>query len=134
MNGLTKQEKVTLFVFILSLGIGVTGNLFIQDTTRPRNADVQRSEIQLSGMVIYTDVPAPETREQARQRITGKININTAGAAELETLANIGPKLAQSIIEYRQQHGPFTSLDELMNVNRIGNKTLNKIKNSITLK
>jgi competence protein ComEA len=49
-----------------------------------------------------------------------RININTAEAPELEQLPGIGPSLAQSIIEYREQHGLFQSIEELTNVPGIG--------------
>ena len=51
---------------------------------------------------------------------SGLININTATAAQLDTLPGIGPVLAQRIIDYRQANGPFTSLSQLMLVEGIG--------------
>lgn len=61
------------------------------------------------------------------------ININTATQSELESLPGIGPVLAQRIIEYRQAHGPFTRLEDLLNVPGIGPKTFERIKDLITL-
>jgi competence protein ComEA len=52
------------------------------------------------------------------------VNINTAEAQELMTLKRIGPRLAERIIEYRRQFGPFTSPQSLMAVKGIGPKTL----------
>lgn len=56
------------------------------------------------------------------------INLNTAPAAELELLPGIGPALAGRIVDYRDAHGPFRSVDELMNVRGIGPKTLEKLQ------
>ena len=56
------------------------------------------------------------------------IDINAAGSKELEKLPGIGPKTAQAIIQYREQNGPFTKLEQLTNVRRIGPKTLKKIQ------
>lgn len=58
-----------------------------------------------------------------------KININEADEKQLEKLPGIGPTKAKRIIEYREKNGKFKSLDELLNVNGIGPKTLEKIKN-----
>ncbi|ACJ74549.1 hypothetical protein H17ap60334_08088 [Thermosipho africanus H17ap60334] len=58
-----------------------------------------------------------------------KININKADEKQLEKLPGIGPTKAKRIIEYREKNGKFNSLNELLNVNGIGPKTLEKIKN-----
>ncbi|MCF6265368.1 MAG: helix-hairpin-helix domain-containing protein [Desulfuromusa sp.] len=62
----------------------------------------------------------------------GKININTATAAQLVELKGIGSKTAEKIVEYRKKH-KFSSVDELANVKGIGDKTLSKIRNQITV-
>lgn len=62
-----------------------------------------------------------------------RININTATSQELQTLRGIGPALAQRIIEYRQISGEFSTADDLTNVKGIGEKTLEKIRDSITV-
>ena len=54
----------------------------------------------------------------------GRINVNAASASELDELPGIGPALAAAIIEYREEHGPFTSAEELMEVYGIGEATL----------
>ncbi|MDE2071699.1 MAG: helix-hairpin-helix domain-containing protein [Patescibacteria group bacterium] len=61
------------------------------------------------------------------------VNINTADSAALQTLNGIGPSKAQAIIDYRTQHGAFTSIDQIMNVSGIGMATYNNIKNFITV-
>jgi competence protein ComEA len=63
----------------------------------------------------------------------GLININTATQAELETLPRIGPAIAQRIIEYRTANGPFTSIEQIMNVKGIGPATFAQIKDLITV-
>ena len=62
---------------------------------------------------------------------SGLVNINTASAAELQTLSGIGPSMAQSIIDERTKNGVFTSVDDLMRVSGIGEKKLAKIKDYI---
>lgn len=58
----------------------------------------------------------------------GKVNVNEASAAELERLPGIGEVLAARIIAYREEHGPFQSLDELCNVSGIGRETIERIR------
>jgi len=63
-----------------------------------------------------------------------KVNINTADEATLDTLPGIGPSKAKRIIEYREQNGPFKSIEELKNVSGIGEKTFEQLKDLITVK
>jgi len=69
----------------------------------------------------------------ARREKPGKININKATQTELENLPGIGPVKAGRIIEYRQDHGGFKRLEELMEVYGIGTKTFASMKNKIIL-
>lgn len=62
------------------------------------------------------------------------ININTASSAELQKLDGIGPSYARNIINYREANGGFDSIDELINVNGIGEKRLENIRLYIKLK
>ena len=63
-----------------------------------------------------------------------KVNINEAKQEELEELPGIGPSIAKKIIEYREQNGKFTSIDELQEVKGIGEAKLENIKEYITVK
>ncbi len=63
-----------------------------------------------------------------------KININTADSTQLQTLSGIGPVTAQKIIDYRENHGRFESIEDIKNVSGIGEKTFEKLKNSIKTK
>ncbi|MDU5727203.1 MAG: helix-hairpin-helix domain-containing protein, partial [Neisseria sp.] len=61
----------------------------------------------------------------------GKINLNTATSEQLQTISGIGAKRAEDIVAYRESHGGFQSVDDLKNVSGIGDKTLDKIRESI---
>jgi competence protein ComEA len=62
-----------------------------------------------------------------------KINVNTATLDQLESLPGIGEVLGQRVIDYREQHGPFHSVDDLLNVSGIGPSHLADIKESVTV-
>ena len=61
----------------------------------------------------------------------GKINLNTATSEQLQTISGIGAKRAEDVIAYRESHGGFQSVDDLKNVSGIGDKTLDKIRESL---
>lgn len=62
-----------------------------------------------------------------------KININTATASELTALPGIGDKIAEDIIAYRTEHGGFKSVEELIEVDGIGEKKFEAIKDLVTV-
>ncbi len=63
----------------------------------------------------------------------GKININTASVEELMTLRGIGEVIAKAIVAYREQNGPFKTVDDLVAVRGIGEKTLSSLRDKITV-
>jgi len=81
----------------------------------------------LGGLELY--IPEEEEEEQEVQ----KININRAEVWLLEALPGIGETLAQRIVDYRQQNGPFHSIEELLKVEGIGGTRYEQIKDLITV-
>lgn len=65
--------------------------------------------------------------------VGGKVNINTADAAALDTLPRVGPAMAARIIEWRETNGRFSSVEDLMNVTGIGDKTFEGLKDLVTV-
>jgi len=61
------------------------------------------------------------------------VNLNTAGQAELEALPEVGPVTAQAIMAWREEHGGFTSVDELLEVDGIGDATLGQLAPLVTV-
>jgi competence protein ComEA len=63
----------------------------------------------------------------------GLINVNTASTTELEELPGVGEVIAQAIVDYRTENGPFTSVDQLLDVSGIGDATLESIRELVTV-
>lgn len=61
------------------------------------------------------------------------LNIDTATAEELTAISGVGTALAEKIVSYRQEHGSFSSVDELINIEGIGEQTLKKIAPYVTV-
>ena len=81
-----------------------------------------------------TVAPTPAAKApQGNANTSGKVNINTAGAAELDSLPGIGPALAERIIQYRQTNGLFQNPQDLMNVSGIGEKKFAELEHLITV-
>jgi competence protein ComEA len=65
--------------------------------------------------------------------VAGLINVNTASPTELEKLPGVGEVIAQAIVDYRTESGPFTSVDQLLDVSGIGDATLESIRELVTV-
>lgn len=93
------------------------------------------SVVEDGDQVIVPEVrPTPRPAEPAVAPGTatpgeaGPININSATAAELETLPEIGPKLAERIIEYRETNGPFTTVEQLVEIRGISERMVDILR------
>lgn len=62
------------------------------------------------------------------------ININTATKIELRSIKGIGPKMAEKIVSYREQHGQFSQVADLCNVKGIGEKSVHKLADQVCVK
>jgi competence protein ComEA len=89
--------------------------------------------------VAFAAQPAAQAAQKAATTRTdakpaaATINLNTATAAELEKLPGIGQKVAARIVEYRQKNGPFKKVEELMNVQGIGEKSFLQFRSQLTV-
>lgn len=87
-------------------------------------------------MVIY--VPSVEEEFNNTEHFLSantndsRVKVNVAEAAELTTLPGIGPAKADAIISYREENGPFQSVEDLVNVPGIGEKTVEQLKDSVS--
>ncbi len=69
-----------------------------------------------------------------REQVVSKVNINQASAEELQVIPGVGATLAERIVTYRSEHGPFAAPEELTAVRGIGEKSLAKLLPWISLK
>ena len=80
--------------------------------------------------VLSPNAGATATESKSKD---GKVNLNTATEADLQTISGIGQKRAQDILAYREEKGKFQTVDDLKNVSGIGQKTLEKLKEHVTV-
>jgi len=76
---------------------------------------------------------APKPAEAVQSEPMVLVNINQATAQDLVTVRGIGPAIAERILAFRQEHGPFKTVDELVNVTGIGGAKLQKIKAQVAV-
>ena len=79
------------------------------------------------------EIVAPPESGGAVAGVAGLINVNAAMATELEELPGVGEVIAQAIVDYRTENGPFTSVDQLVDVSGIGDATLENIRELVTV-
>ncbi len=119
MLWLTDKERLILTVLGLLALAGLGLNLWLQ----------HRAPIAMESR------PVPSSQETARWdaliQDARQIDVNHATAEELERLPEVGPVVAQRIIEYRKTQGPFTSPEDLRKVPGIGPKTFEALKDHV---
>ena len=98
----------------------------------PKIGDKDQKDINMNHFALKNN--HTEDSKKGNSTINSEqININDATESQLLTINGIGPTKAKAIIEYRQQHGPFESVEQLKDVNGIGAKTLEKIGSKLTI-
>ena len=114
------RKAVTFLVILILIGTGFWGVRRFVPTVFLGKPDLIAVPNEEGPQNQTTETPAPSKPEL--------LNINTASTKELQTLPNIGPQMAQRIVDYRKQHGKFASVEAIQNVKGIGAKTLEKVK------
>ncbi|EJV81249.1 helix-hairpin-helix domain-containing protein [Bacillus cereus] len=85
-------------------------------------------------MLLYVPNKNEPVQEGATfSKSEGKVQINTASKEQLEKITGIGSRKAESILKYREEHGPFQKIEDLLEIDGIGAKSLEKIKDQIII-
>ncbi|WP_339897731.1 ComEA family DNA-binding protein [uncultured Gilvimarinus sp.] len=84
-------------------------------------------------VTVFAPLNAFAAGPDTEASVSAPININTADVQALSELKGIGESKAQAIIAWREQNGPFDSVDELLQVKGIGEATLNDIRKKVVL-
>ena len=101
-----------------------------QEESQEESKEESKAEIGVDGEKKVAGIEDGQGGIQQKRK-EKKININTATEQELESLKGIGPATAKNIIRYREEYGGFSSIEEIKNVKRIGDKIFEKIKADI---
>lgn len=101
-----------------------------QEESQEESKEESKAEIGVDGEKKVAGIEDGQGGIQQNQK-EKKTNINTATEQELESLKGIGPATAKNIIRYREEYGGFSSIEEIKNVKRIGDKIFEKIKADI---
>ena len=114
------------------LGRIYRGTVVYVETEANSDVTVLKPKIEETKGPKQTETNEPERTESA-ESFGQPVNINTADAEQLQTLNGIGQKLAERIIEYRTNHGPFQTIEEIQNVSGIGSGIFEQIQANITV-
>ena len=123
-----------LFLFALSGGIALLvqqGRPGGVEVTLPTATPAAVSVTETVDTTVTSTPPAGASPPQSQ--VSPLTNLNSAGLEELMALPGIGEVRAGAIIEYREQHGPFRSVDELVDVSGIGWATVDRIRPLVTV-
>jgi|TARA_B110000240_G_C13511653_1_gene459875 comEA protein len=139
MTLFTQQEKHVILFLVCTLTVGYGVKLYqgshLYDDFKPVTL-IEKETFEKKATLAY-DISKREglnsSTEKDYKPQTEIININTAEKKNLVKLPKIGIVTAERIIRFRDDYGPFKSLDDLLKVKGIGPKTLEKLKPQITL-
>ncbi|MGQ9560976.1 MAG: ComEA family DNA-binding protein [Candidatus Oleimicrobiaceae bacterium] len=144
---LSKQERRMVVFLIVGLVVGAAVNLHMRhreqrldnmeavaamDSLRREFVARAAQMVQVAPVAGGDSVAQPSSVAATTMRLR-PVDINRASAAELEKLPHIGPALAQRIVAYREQWGPFRSIEEIKQVKGIGERTFARIRPYLTI-
>ncbi|TAL41693.1 MAG: ComEA family DNA-binding protein [Salinibacterium sp.] len=102
-------------------------------TDKADDAQLNLARLLVDGEQIYVPERGEMPAAAPGMGAQGKVNINTADAATLDTLPRVGPAMAARILDWREANGRFATIDDLKGVSGIGDKTFDGLKDLITV-
>lgn len=127
-GGATEDANIGNINLVYKLNGNVMLKIYSKSTDNVINANSEAG----SGIGIVKDSGGAIVDGEIKEQ-NAKININTAGISELDTLPGIGEVTARDIISYREKYGPFNAIEDIMKVPRIKENRFNTIKEFITV-
>lgn len=126
-----KETKTVIFLLLATLAFSALA--FLGTDRRTEAPDSYQIITQYEGKQAWDEAAAQNGEQALSEKTASPVCLNTADIQELETLPHIGPVLAQRIVEWRESNGPYQSVDDLLQIRGIGAKTVDNIRNFVTV-
>lgn len=131
--GVYKVTTETRLFEVIDMAGGLTGKADTNSLNRAEKVtDGQKVIVRAIGETSDQGYDPYDQNYDGEEDVSGgKVNINIADMEALQILPGIGPQRAKSIIDYREQNGYYSTIEEIMNVSGIGERTFDSIKDMI---
>ena len=126
-----KKPAVGVLVLVTSVFAAFTAGFFVGRHLNRAPVRISQPAVQNEAVSTQT-AKNPEAPSAPAQTAPVIVNINTATVQDFESLPGIGPVMAQRIVDYRNEHGPFKTVEELTKVKGIGESKLEELLDLIT--